>query len=119
MRASCFVAIAIFVVLVSAETWYISPFGNNNNSGSSPGDAFFDLHTALLAASPGDTVRVASGYYSGSSNIFLTLNGISLVGTSGSSVTVFEGTTSSRMDYIFQLTNGSSIQVCLLLYGMK
>ena len=101
-----------FVSLSFQATWYISPFGNNNNSGTTPTSPFFDLKKALSVANDGDTIKAASGYYSGSTNVQLTISGIHLVGSAGSAVTVFQGSsTSSTSSYIFTLTNGATVQV--------
>lgn len=108
-----FLLIGVFSYVCFASTFYISPFGNNQNSGTSPSSAFLDLETALNAAAKGDIIRAAAGVYTGSANTDLTINGVTLIGA-GSTKSVFQGSSSTRADYIFILTDSGSVQVCIL-----
>lgn len=106
--------LCIFACSCVATSYYISPFGNNENSGSSPSSAFLDLATALNVSSPGDVIHAAAGTYTGNDNIYLPLDGVTLIGA-GSTKTIFQGNTNVLEDYIFLLSNYGSIQVCCIL----
>jgi hypothetical protein len=83
--------------VAQGNTWYISPYGNNSNNGTVPQDPFLTLRAALDAASPGDTIEAASGVYSGSDNIDLTLGfDVTLEGKSEGS-TIFQSTVDENM----------------------
>jgi hypothetical protein len=43
--------------------WFVNKYGNDANSGASPGDAFLTIKKACSVAEPGDTVRVFAGLY--------------------------------------------------------
>ena len=100
-KESRVVLLFFFLYLTQATNWYISPFGNNNNSGSSSTSPLADLKTALNKAAAGDTIYVGTGTYSGTNNIGLSISGMNVIGTSGSATTVFLGT--STTSSIFKL----------------
>lgn len=43
--------------------WFVNKFGDDNNGGTGPGDAFLTIKKACSVAEPGDTVRVYAGLY--------------------------------------------------------
>jgi len=106
-----FFILCVFSYACVASTYYISPLGNNQNSGTSPSSAFYDLATALNVCNRGDVIQAAAGVYSGNNNIHLFLDGITLIGA-GSTKTIFQGNINELEDYIFLLSNFGSIQVC-------
>lgn len=72
--------------IVQGSTWYISPSGNDTNTGSSQAP-FLSLSAALDACSEGDTISVANGVYTGSDNIGLSFTtNVTVVGESLSAV---------------------------------
>src|SRR3990167_4884146 len=96
------------LTLVTSNVWYISPLGNNANSGSSPSSPFADLVTALSKATRGDTIYCAAGSYSGQNNtgIEIAIANLTIIGQSGSDSTFFLGPGT-----IFTLKNAMSFQV--------
>jgi parallel beta-helix repeat protein len=62
----CLLAILFFTASgLSQNTYYVSPAGNNNNSGLSVSEAFATLQHAADIVSAGDSVLVLEGTYSG------------------------------------------------------
>jgi parallel beta-helix repeat protein len=61
-------------------TYYISPSGNDNNTGTSTDTPWATIARAFLAVSPGDTVYLRGGTYSGYANLYRS-------GTSGNPIT--------------------------------
>ena len=52
-------------ISVHAETYFISPNGDNSNSGLSPSNAFLTIQHGVDVALAGDSVLVANGNYAG------------------------------------------------------
>lgn len=101
--------LSYFVCFSCSANWYISPFGNNNNSGTSASSPLLYLTNALTKASQGDTINVAAGLYVGANNVGLKVSGVKIVGTSGSAATIFQGTPTTPV--IFQLNNNANLIV--------
>jgi parallel beta-helix repeat protein len=55
----------LFAATVNAETYYVSPTGSNAANGQSQATAFLTLQHASDVVSPGDSVIVLAGTYSG------------------------------------------------------
>ena len=51
---------------VTGKTWYISPEGDDNAGGTSPGDAVKTFDKVLTLIAPGDQVRIMPGTYESS-----------------------------------------------------
>ena len=104
-------AVLLLVCLVStaqATTWYISPYGNQNNNGTTPQEPLLNLLAALDVASAGDTIEAANGVYSGSDNIGLLFAfDVTLQGKSEGS-TIFQSTSDDDED-LFKVV-GAEVQ---------
>ncbi|MCY3867280.1 MAG: hypothetical protein OXG68_17735 [Chloroflexi bacterium] len=82
------------------KQYFVSPDGDNDNSGASPSLAFRSIQHALQLAQPGDTIHLAPGHYY--QDVYTVRDGepgkpITIVGTSNA---VVHGLTSNR---IFQV----------------
>ena len=108
------ILLLIHFTLVTSNVWYISPSGNNANSGSSPSAPFADLVTALAQARSGDTIYCAAGSYSGTSNtgLEIAIANLTIIGQSGSSSTIFLG--QNTLSTVFSLADPISFQVSKL-----
>ncbi len=110
MRLAMFLRIAItcLACLLSLTAWaqaenlqfYVSPDGDNDNSGHSPSSPFRAIQHALQLAQPGDTIHLQPGHYY--QDVYTVRDGepgkpITIVGTSKA---VVHGLTSNR---IFQV----------------
>ncbi len=110
MRLAMFLRIAItcLTCLLSLTAWaqaenlqfYVSPDGDNDNSGASPSSPFRAIQHALQLAQPGDTIHLQPGRYY--QDVYTVRDGepgkpITIVGTSKA---VIHGLTSNR---IFQV----------------
>jgi hypothetical protein len=62
-RAMPIVILALTGATASAATWFVDDDAQGTDDGSSWADAFTDLQDALAAASPGDQIWVAGGFY--------------------------------------------------------
>ena len=58
---------------IAATDYYVSPSGNNANSGTTSGTAFKTISKAASVIAAGGTVHVAAGTYA--ENIYTTTNG--------------------------------------------
>ena len=107
------ILLLIHFTLVTSNVWYISPSGNNANSGSSPSSPFADLVTALAQARR-DTIYCAAGSYSGTSNtgLEIAIANLTIIGQSGSSSTIFLG--QNTLSTVFSLADPISFQVSKL-----
>lgn len=91
MRQTVLVTLLGVLTLASVANgaeYYVSPFGSDSNSGTSSLSPFLTMNKALSASSRGDTINAASGYYTGSDNVGLTISDRTIVGASTSG-TVF------------------------------
>ncbi|MCD4707295.1 MAG: hypothetical protein K8S62_06120, partial [Candidatus Sabulitectum sp.] len=57
--------VVLFTATAGAETYYVSPAGNNGYSGTSPDSAFATLQFAADLVTEGDSVLVLDGEYAG------------------------------------------------------
>lgn len=75
---------------------YCTAIGSNTNNGNSPATPKLTLGAAITAASPGDTIFIDTGTYSGTGNINLTVAKANLTFTgAGSLKTVFDNNLAS------------------------
>lgn len=65
MKKIFFVVVFAVVIntLLSAQTWYVSGTGNDDNDGKSEAKAFRSLQKAAVAVKPGDVVLIGNGIY--------------------------------------------------------
>jgi len=66
------------------DVWYVSPSGNDGNSGETPDVAFLTIAVAIAAASAGDVIKVESGTYT--EDIDMNLVGLELWGEIGATL---------------------------------
>lgn len=57
-----------------ANTWFVSPAGNDGSNCSTSATPCLTIQTAITKAAQGDTIRIAVGIYTGSSNPAFTIN---------------------------------------------
>jgi hypothetical protein len=74
-----------FIPKFTSNPWWVSPSGNNSNSGTSPEDAFLTINYAISQASSGDVITIADGTYAEAVDVNKV--GIELRGEIGSIIT--------------------------------
>jgi len=94
----------LFSLAFSANSWYVSPFGNDNNSGSSASSPFKTISKAVAGTSAGDTVYLEEGAYGGPLNQAIYINSNITITTDGNPVVVNNQQTSG-----FIVNNGISL----------
>jgi len=101
-----FYAVLLILGLASytrAETFYVSPAGSDENSGTDPGSPFLTLQHATSEARPGDEVLVADGNYRGTN--------ITRSGTPGAPITFRATGPAVVIDRPNTFTNNDGINV--------
>jgi len=95
MKASLFIVLScLFGLAFSANSWYVSPFGNDMNSGSSESNPFKTISKAVASTSVGDTVYLEEGAYGGPLNQAIYINANITITTDGNPVIVNDQQTS-------------------------
>jgi predicted outer membrane repeat protein len=81
-----------------AGIWYVNGSKNSSGNGKSEAKAFKTLKEAINAASNGQTIMIASGTYTGSNNVGLTINKNSLTFNKyGDGEAIFDAQKNSRI----------------------
>lgn len=113
MRWGAFFLLGVLALALqaSAAQYYISPLGSDSNNGTSEQSPFLTLSKALNASSSGDSINAATGNYTGSENVGLSVVDRTISGASTSG-TVFEGDNSDPFS-----TSGAVVFEKLTLKG--
>jgi gliding motility-associated-like protein len=91
---------------------YCTAIGSNTNNGNSPATPKLTLGAAITAASPGDTIFIDTGTYSGTGNINLTVAKANLTFTgAGSLKTVFDNNLASANSNLWLTINANNINI--------
>lgn len=94
--------------LIAANTWYVSPDGNDTNSGATWALAKKSIQAGVDVASNGDTVLVTNGNYILTNQVTVSI-GITVKSVNGADLTVVNGNYPVTTNRCFSLSDTNAI----------